>query len=283
MARTRYIKPGFFFNTQLAQLDTSVRLLFIALWTIADRAGRLKDDPLRIKAETLPYDDVDIDSALSQLQISGFIKRYEVKGCKCIQIINWEKHQFPHYKERESLIPAPGKTRERLGKDPDKVQYLPSTSPPLLPLMGNGEWVMGNGEPPPPDDFSIIPEPIKARLRLWQHGSSVVWVEIAKWVANGTPEEWMLAAIDAAEKANATNANYLRAALEGMKRDGGPGQKKEPQKAPPWHLHLDLPSSHSGCDSCNRAGRAQSTSAVVEVNGEWLCKECYEKPQEVEF
>jgi hypothetical protein len=111
MARARNIKPGFFDNVQLGQLPMATRLCFIGLWTIADREGRLKDEPERIKVRTLPYDDVDVDGALNQLQDAGFIKRYEVKGCKYIQVINWDKHQNPHGKEQASIIPAPGKHR----------------------------------------------------------------------------------------------------------------------------------------------------------------------------
>ena len=43
--RARNIKPGFFKNDALAELDFAGRLLFIGLWGIADRAGRLEDRP----------------------------------------------------------------------------------------------------------------------------------------------------------------------------------------------------------------------------------------------
>ena len=49
MARARNIKPGFFKNEFLAEMPCEVRLLFIGLWTLADREGRLEDRPKRIK------------------------------------------------------------------------------------------------------------------------------------------------------------------------------------------------------------------------------------------
>ena len=61
MARARNIKPSFFTNDVLAEIDPLGRLLFIALWTMADREGRLEDRPKRIKAEALPYDDANAD------------------------------------------------------------------------------------------------------------------------------------------------------------------------------------------------------------------------------
>lgn len=107
MARSRNIKPGFFMNDKLAEIDPLGRLLFIGLWTIADREGRLEDRPLRIKAEVLPYDNCDTVELLNQLEKRGFVFRYEVDGTGYIQITNFTKHQNPHYKEVASEIPAP--------------------------------------------------------------------------------------------------------------------------------------------------------------------------------
>lgn len=106
MARSRNIKPGFFLNDLLAEVDPLGRLLFIGLWTIADRAGRLEDRPKKIKAAVLPYDNCDIDELLKELNKRNFIIRYEIESEKYIQITNWNKHQNPHIKEPESTIPA---------------------------------------------------------------------------------------------------------------------------------------------------------------------------------
>lgn len=110
MARARSIKPGFFTNDSLVELSFSTRLLFIGLWTIADKEGRLLDRPKKIKMEVFPADDVDCDAGLTLLAGSGFLTRYEVAGVRYIQISNWKKHQSPHIKEANSSIPAfPGK------------------------------------------------------------------------------------------------------------------------------------------------------------------------------
>jgi hypothetical protein len=107
MSRSRNIKPGFFKNEVLAQLPFWQRLLFIGLWTVADRAGRFEDRPLRIKMELFPADDVDINAGLQALHDSGFILRYLCNGMKYCQVIAWAKHQNPHCKEVESTIPSP--------------------------------------------------------------------------------------------------------------------------------------------------------------------------------
>ena len=105
--RSRNIKPGFFKYEFLADLTVETRLLFIGLWCLADREGRLEDRPKKIMAELFPFDRFDIDSMLSQLQSEGFLLRYEVGSTKYIQVVNFVKHQDPHYKEKGSEIPPP--------------------------------------------------------------------------------------------------------------------------------------------------------------------------------
>ena len=98
MARARNIKPGFFDNETLGELPALTRLLFIGLWCLADREGRLQDRPKRIKKELLGYDDItvnDVDTMLQQLYNSGFIQRYEIDGERYIQVVNFLKHQNP--------------------------------------------------------------------------------------------------------------------------------------------------------------------------------------------
>lgn len=125
MARARNIKPGFFVNDELVELPFEVRLLFIGLWTIADRDGRLVDRPKKIKMEIFPGDDVDVDKALSSLALSGFIARYVADGRPCIQIINWDKHQNPHVKEAASTIPKMGEHQTSTRQAPVNTQPLP--------------------------------------------------------------------------------------------------------------------------------------------------------------
>lgn len=120
MARIRTIKPDFFKNEEMCELPAMIRLLFIGLWTLSDREGRLADRPKRIKIEIFPYDNVDVDKSLDLLQASGFLIRYKVnvngeasvftpeqlKPTPFIQIVNFLKHQIPHYKESPSEIPS---------------------------------------------------------------------------------------------------------------------------------------------------------------------------------
>lgn len=109
MARARNIKPGFFANEELVELPFATRLLFIGLWTLADREGRLEDRPKRIKMALFPADNLDVEEALSSLAASGFLTRYEHDGERYIQVTSFAKHQNPHRDEKASTIPAPCK------------------------------------------------------------------------------------------------------------------------------------------------------------------------------
>lgn len=107
MARARLIKPGFFANETLTETHPFGRLLFIGLWTVADKMGRIADRPKWIKGALFPYESVAVERLLNELQSLGFILRYEVDGQRYIQIVNFRKHQRPHQNEVESVIPPP--------------------------------------------------------------------------------------------------------------------------------------------------------------------------------
>lgn len=105
MARSRNIKPGFFTNEDLVELDFATRLLFAGLWTQADRDGRLEDRPKKLKMAIFPADNVDVDAMLASLHSAKLIVRYEVNGVQYIRIPSWSKHQNPHHTEKASEIP----------------------------------------------------------------------------------------------------------------------------------------------------------------------------------
>jgi hypothetical protein len=140
MARSRNIKPSIMENEDLADLDPIARLLFIYLWMLADREGRLEDRPKRIAGRALPYDrDADVDDLLNQLAGAGFITRYSVGDRALIQINNFTKHQSPHVRETASELPCmeQGTTKavtkhnlgnaEALPRSPDSLFLIPDS------------------------------------------------------------------------------------------------------------------------------------------------------------
>jgi len=144
MARSRNIKPSIMENEDLADLAPIARLLFIYLWMLADREGRLEDRPKRIAGRALPYDrEEDVDDLLNQLADAGFITRYTVGEQAIIQIDNFTKHQSPHVREAASELPginqgnAKARAKHSLGnaepspRSPDSLLLIPDY---LLPL-----------------------------------------------------------------------------------------------------------------------------------------------------
>lgn len=140
MARSRNIKPSIMENEELADLDPIARLLFIYLWMLADREGRLEDRPKRIAGRALPYDrDADVDDLLNQLARAGFITRYAAGQLAIIQINNFTKHQSPHVRESASELPSMEQgtakvvTKHNLGsaesspRSPDSLLLIPDS------------------------------------------------------------------------------------------------------------------------------------------------------------
>ncbi len=147
--RCRGIKPSFFTNELLSELPFEARLLFIGLWCLADKRGRLQDRPKRIAVEIFPYDNLDCDKLLQVLADSDFIIRYTVSGDKYIQVKNFEKHQHVHHTEKDSTYPCFNgelTVMEPLhnGDDPSVICNLLSVNCNLLtdtPLPPKGEKV----------------------------------------------------------------------------------------------------------------------------------------------
>lgn len=149
MARARNIKPGLMENELLADLSHGHRLLFIYLWMLADRDGRIEDRPKRIKGQAFPYDDeMDIDGMLSDLANAGFILRYSTAEVSAIQVLNFAKHQTPHIREKAGTLPAPVL---------NQVEEVPNTD------LGSAENTLGSAmaSPRSPDSLiedSLIPD-----------------------------------------------------------------------------------------------------------------------------
>jgi hypothetical protein len=141
MARARNIKPAFFTNDELSELSPLDRLAFIGMWTVADYRGCIEFKPKRLKVQILPYDDCDLEIIANNLDKSGFVRIYSVKGQRYIKILNFEKHQNPHKNEREagSTIPDITESENKINKldkdgtEPENIETNPADSLLLIP------------------------------------------------------------------------------------------------------------------------------------------------------
>lgn len=150
MARARLIKPGFFSNATLGSLPPHARLLFAGLWTLADREGRMKDDPMWIKGQIFPYEAVDVDDLLAQLAKTRFIIRYKSGTNRYLAVTNFEKHQTPHIREVPSNIPPPNLKKHSASTvlAPDKHEASTGkagTSPAVSKSVSDPVAVYGSG------------------------------------------------------------------------------------------------------------------------------------------
>lgn len=129
--RARNIKPGFWKNEELAEIPYEARLLFIGLWAMADREGRLEDRPKRIRAEIFPFDSINVEKLLDVITLRDFILRYTINEKPYIQIINFNKHQNPHPHEARSTIPPCNDIKRNVMLNPSSLN--PDTMNPDTP------------------------------------------------------------------------------------------------------------------------------------------------------
>ncbi|NYT67954.1 hypothetical protein [Pusillimonas noertemannii] len=229
MARARNIKPSFFANDDLADIDPLGRLLFIGLWTVADRDGRLEDRPRRIKAEVLPYDDCDIDTLLGDLQKHGFIHRYEVGGERFIQVVNFAKHQNPHVKESASSIPAPDEHHAR----PVQEQGKAHPEPEQVGLIPDSGFLDTNNPPNPPAGGESPTTPKRERKPR---------IQLKTFIDNcrAAGENAISGYKPLLEYVEATGLpmEFVQLAWDEFKRQFGPGGKDEARKQADWRRHF---------------------------------------------
>lgn len=238
MARARNIKPGFFRNADLVELPVETRMLFIGLWTLADRDGRLADRPKQIKMEIYPADSFDVDAMLDALMDSGFILRYKVDGAGYIQVNNFLRHQNPHHREPLSTCPPPrpGHTenlqarglpeacpspavlipdsgflipesgsKQQQGATTQGPQAPPGESPPAPdPSPAAIEQTPPPGENPPspaPSADAITARSVEIAVLLRNRGAGVAAgeVRLREWAERGITDAALLAALETAQ------------------------------------------------------------------------------------
>ncbi len=93
MARIRSIKPEYWTDEKIVELDFVERLLFIGLWNFADDQGYLDYSPKRIKMQIFPGDNVDVVEGLKKLHEALLIEAFDGPKGVVLWITHWKKHQ----------------------------------------------------------------------------------------------------------------------------------------------------------------------------------------------
>lgn len=152
MPRIRSIKPDFWTSEKIAtRLPGSTgrlaRLLFIALWNLAEDHGVARGSPAFLRSAAFPYDeDVtagDVSACLDLLEQGAFIRRYQANGSSYVFILGFAEHQKI---DRPSKTTFPAPPSEPSEPTP-QVLAEPSPSPRgTLVAGGEGKGEEGKGE-----------------------------------------------------------------------------------------------------------------------------------------
>ncbi len=130
MARIRSVKPEFWVDRSFVRKvpNRDARMLYMALWNLADEHARLMGDPAYIKGQAFPYAEDDdltpkvIDALLDTLADAGRVVRYEAEGDPYLFLPRLAKHQRLEAAKVPSRLPPP--------PDPDDPAPRPDKSAP---------------------------------------------------------------------------------------------------------------------------------------------------------
>lgn len=122
MARIRTVKPAFLRHEKLQDLEHEnpgqyIMIVFMGLWMLADSKGRFEYKPRSMKLDILPFLDYNMQQSLDVLEKNGFIRSYEVNGCRYGVVPTFRDHQRITGKELtegEKFPPEP----EHIGIEP---------------------------------------------------------------------------------------------------------------------------------------------------------------------
>ena len=196
MARIRSIKPEFWDDRKLARrASRDARLLYIALWNLADEHGRLNGDPQWIKGQVFPYDD-DIDAhavagLLGELEAPDLaaVVAYMAEGDPYLLLPKLARHQrLEPEKVRSRIPPPPEPPRADQSAPRADEPEPPADTSALLYGAGSMEHVAGSRDaarrpdraatappPRPPDASGLheIPDDFKPTdaMRRWANST----------------------------------------------------------------------------------------------------------------
>lgn len=161
MARMRSLKPEFWHDQEITRLPRDARLLYMAMWNLADEHARLQGDPRFLKGQAFPYDDDltadTIDGLVADLVIAGKVERYTVRGGIYLHLPKLPKHQRLDSDKVPSRLPGPDEAdperpptprsesrADESGKNPGQGVNQSALS--MLHVAGGMEHVAGSME-----------------------------------------------------------------------------------------------------------------------------------------
>ena len=130
--RSRIIKPELFQNKKLGRAGQGVSFHFVGLWIIADREGRLINEPDLIKGLLYPFikkvTPEKIIIMTNKLVELGFVYSYSDGEDDYLWIPTFTEHQTIHKHEAQSIIPQYTKDLEVMSSNVDTSTVNVSSS-----------------------------------------------------------------------------------------------------------------------------------------------------------
>ncbi|NML34533.1 hypothetical protein [Paraburkholderia antibiotica] len=146
MARIRTIKPDFWTDDKLVELDFATRLFFIGTWNHADDNGNLRRSAKSLKMKIFPADAIDCEPLIQSLITHGMLIEYSVSGADYLHIRCFSKHQVINRKSK-SAIPLP----PWLSGDAAAVGHALASNTAQAPATANDSESRGS-----PEDFDHV-------------------------------------------------------------------------------------------------------------------------------
>lgn len=144
MARMRSLKPEFWHDQEITRLPRDARLLYMAMWNLADEHSRLQGDPRYVKGQAFPYDDdlpaTAVESLIDELVTAGRAVRYQVRGAVYLYLPKLAKHQRLDTEKVASRLPDPSDcevVHNQSEKNPDESEKNPDVILPSEPSPTN--------------------------------------------------------------------------------------------------------------------------------------------------
>ena len=140
MPRIRTVKPEFWTDESVVELEYHERLLFIGLWNFCDDQGFIDYKPKQIKMRIFPGDTIDVEEAIAALHRASLVVAFESPDGVVLRIRNWSKHQ---------RVTNPAKPRFSLGDLRECTLGDPTVQSPReesLVLSGERKGKEGKGE-----------------------------------------------------------------------------------------------------------------------------------------
>ena len=185
MARIRTIKPDFWTDERVVELDPWARLLFIGLLNFCDDAGRMECSPKRIKMQVFPADPADISKLLAEIGGEGMITLYTIENIEYLQINNFTKHQKIDARFESKIPPPPDPAKNSLGMEGNGREWKGMEGKKKKPSVSkkiSGSGSRTKAKTPAPDSFEI-----DDGLKEW-----LAKKRVSLKVAEAKAEEWLI-------------------------------------------------------------------------------------------